>query len=35
MKVAAIAGSIRKESYNLQLEKPVQKRYADQLITNN
>ncbi|NEU30643.1 NAD(P)H-dependent oxidoreductase [bacterium LRH843] len=30
MKVVAIVGSIRKESYNLQLAKHVQKRYADQ-----
>ncbi|WP_010275441.1 NADPH-dependent FMN reductase [Paenibacillus senegalensis] len=30
MKVAAIVGSIRKESYNLKLAKHVQKRYADQ-----
>ncbi|MEI4769935.1 NAD(P)H-dependent oxidoreductase [Psychrobacillus sp. FJAT-51614] len=30
MKVVAIVGSIRKESYNLQLAKHVQKRYAEQ-----
>lgn len=30
MKVVAIVGSIRKDSYNLQLAKHVQKRYADQ-----
>ncbi|WP_419959938.1 NADPH-dependent FMN reductase [Psychrobacillus sp. BM2] len=29
MKVVAIVGSIRKESYNLQLAKHVQARYAD------
>ncbi|RDW16729.1 NADPH-dependent FMN reductase [Oceanobacillus chungangensis] len=29
MKVVAIVGSIRKDSYNLQLAKHVQKRYAD------
>ncbi|KKK36458.1 NADPH-dependent FMN reductase [Mesobacillus campisalis] len=31
MKVVAIVGSIRKNSYNLQLAKYVQKRYANQL----
>ncbi|UOQ84691.1 NADPH-dependent FMN reductase [Gracilibacillus salinarum] len=31
MKVAAIVGSIRKDSYNLQLAKHVQNRYADQV----
>lgn len=31
MKIAAIVGSIRKESYNLQLAKHVQKRFKDQL----
>jgi len=30
MKVVAIVGSIRKDSYNLQLAKHVQKRYASQ-----
>jgi chromate reductase len=30
MKVVAIVGSIRKNSYNLQLAKHVQKRYAEQ-----
>ena len=30
MKVVAIVGSIRKDSYNLKLAKHVQKRYADQ-----
>ncbi|KAA9021114.1 NADPH-dependent FMN reductase [Niallia endozanthoxylica] len=30
MKVVAIVGSIRRDSYNLQLAKHVQKRYADQ-----
>ncbi|MFJ8065467.1 NADPH-dependent FMN reductase [Psychrobacillus sp. NPDC096426] len=30
MKVVAIVGSIRKDSYNLQLAKHVQKRYAEQ-----
>ncbi|WP_042224198.1 NADPH-dependent FMN reductase [Oceanobacillus manasiensis] len=30
MKVIAIVGSIRKNSYNLQLAKHVQKRYAEQ-----
>lgn len=29
MKVAAIVGSIRKDSYNLKLAKHIQKRYAD------
>lgn len=29
MKVVAIVGSIRKQSYNMQLAKYVQKRYAD------
>ena len=29
MKVVAIVGSIRKDSYNLKLAKHVQKRYAD------
>lgn len=31
MKVVAIVGSIRKESFNLKLAQHVQKRYADQL----
>lgn len=31
MKVVAIVGSIRKESYNLQLAKFIQKRYAEKL----
>lgn len=30
MKVVAIVGSIRKDSYNMQLAKHVQKRYAEQ-----
>lgn len=30
MKVVAIVGSIRKDSYNLQLAKHIQKRYRDQ-----
>ena len=29
MKVVAIVGSIRKESFNLKLAQHVQKRYAD------
>ncbi|WP_428910445.1 NADPH-dependent FMN reductase [Niallia sp. Krafla_26] len=31
MKVVAIVGSIRKDSFNLKLAKHVQKRYADQI----
>lgn len=31
MKVVAIVGSIRKNSYNLQLAKHIQKRYAEKL----